>query len=317
MPALWCIEVSSSLKELEEDLVSQNRSLSGSLRLLDTSIHQSAGTTDNKVALKLATQKMKDILNQYPWLEAAAFYSVDQQNQLHPHSLGSIGEVPAGTYKDPLLIEAVRLEKAISIKHDRLIQSRQLNTRLKAAIPMLDSNGVLWGVLAVAEMDSKALTQQNLNLLALLCNYAANLLDNSRRPKTSAKHLMQEMHSALNLVLNTVKSATLITMEVQSSADSNEYKNYFITKVRGANRIWRLKRKDRTTLIILLPMFNDQSFKEFQGKQEASFATRYGKSFAQAGITIKYSHIRNQVQRPELQKYLVSLGKFDHASLIR
>lgn len=313
--ALQLLHISYS--QLEEDLVSQNRSLAGSLRLLDTSIHQTAETTDSTIALKLAIQKMKDILNQYPWLESAAFYRIDAQQQLHPQSLGSIGEVPAGTHKDPLLLEAVRLEKSISIKHGRLIQSRQLNTQLKAAIPMIDSNGVLWGVMAVTEMSNKALTQQNLNLLALLCNYVANLLDNSKRPKTSAKRLMQEMHSALKVVLNTVTSATLITMEVENGPDSNDFKNYFITKVRGANRIWRLKKQNSTTLVILLPLFNEQNFKEFQNTQAANFYKRFGKNFADVGIKMKYSHIRNEVKREDLQKYLVNLGKFEHASLIR
>ena len=313
--ALQLLHISYS--QLEEDMVTQNQTLSGSLRLLDTSIHQSAERTDSNVALKLAIKKMKDILNQYPWLESAAFYQIDQQGQLHPNSLGSIGKIPLGTYKDPLLLEAVRLKKAVSIKHDRLIQSRKLNTGLKAGIPMLDSNGMLWGLMAVVDIDSKALTQQNLNLLALLCNYVANLLDNSKHPKTSAKRLMQEMHSALNLVLNTVKTATLITMEVKSSPNSNKYKNHFISKVRGANRIWRLEHNDSTTLIILLPLLNEQSFKEFQNAQAVNFSKRYGKGLSDAGITIKYSPIRHRIQRAELQKYLVSLGTFEHASLIR
>ena len=313
--ALQLLHISYS--QLEEDLVVKNRSLAGSLRLLDISIHQTSGTTDSKVMLKLAIQKMKDILAQYPWLESAAFYRIDQQNQLHPQSLGSIGEVPTGTYNDPLLLEAVRSGKAISIKHNQLIQKRQLNTRLKAAIPMVDSNGTLWGVLAVSGIDNQDLTQQNLNLLALLCNYVANLLDNSKNPKSSAKRLMQEMHSALNVVLNTVKTATLMTMEIQEGQDSSEYKDYFIAKVRGANRIWRLKRKHSTTLIILLPLFNEQSFKEFQQSQSRNFTKRFGMDLPEAGITLKYSHIRNQIKRTDLQNYLVSLGKFEHANLIR
>lgn len=313
--ALQLLHISYS--QLEEDLVVNNRSLAGSLRLLDSSIHQTSETTDSKVALKLAIQKMKEILNQYEWLETAAFYRIDQQKQIHPQSLGSIGSLPANTYNDPLLLEAVRSGKAVSIKHDQLMQTRQLNTRLKAAIPMLDSNGVLWGVMAVAEIESKNLTQQNLNLLALLCNYVANLLDNSKRPKTSAKRLIQEIHSALKVVLNTVRTATLIAIKVSNDENSTEYKDYFIAKVRGANRIWRLKGEHSTTLIILLPLFNTQNFKEFQNTLTTNFVKRFGKDLPQAGITLKYSHIRQQIKRTELQKYLASLGKFEHASLIR
>ena len=313
--ALQLLHISYS--QLEEDLVAQNRSLAGSLRLLDTSVHQTEDIVDNKVALKLAIHKMKDILAQYPWLKAATFYRVDQQKQLHPQSLGSIGEIPTATHKDPLLLEAVRSGKAVSIKHSQLIQKRQLNTGLKAAIPMLDSSGTLWGVMAVVTIDSNALTQQNLNLLALLCNYVANLLDNRKRPKSSAKRLMQEMHIAVNVVLNSVRTATLITVEVQNGSDSTEYKEYFIAKVRSANRVWRLKRQNSTVLIILLPLFNEQSFVEFQSTLATAFIKRFGKDLPQSGITLKYSIIRNQIKGTELQKYLISLGKFDHANLIR
>lgn len=313
--ALQLLHISYS--QLEEDLVVSNRSLAGSLRLLDSSIHQTTEMSDRKIALKLAIHKMKEILDQYAWLESAAFYRVDQQQHIHPQSLGSIGNIPNTTYNDPLLLEAVRSGKAISIKHDESMQMRQLNTQLKAAIPMVDSSGTLWGVLAVADIDNKALTQQNLNLLALLCNYIANLLDNTKHPKSCAKRLMQEMHSALNVVLNTVKTATLITLEIRHDADSAEYKDYFIAKVRGANRVWRLKHKHSTTLIVLLPLFNEQNFKEFQDLLASNFVKRFGKDLSQAGITLKYSHIRHQIKREQLQKYLISLGKFEHASLIR
>ena len=312
--ALQLLHISYS--QLEEDLVAENQSLANSLRLLDTSITRA--NENNKVeALNVAIKKMQEILAHYPWLEAAAFYRMDKQGQLHQNSLGSIGLMSMDAYKDPLVREAVHCKQAVSIKNSQLIQQQQLNTKLQAAIPLLDSNGKLWGVMAVARMSSSAMTQQNLNLLALLCNYVSNLLDNTKHPIGNAKRLLQEMYTALNVVLNSVRTATLITMTIRTTDDSAEYKDYFIAKVRGANRIWRLQRQESTTLVILLPLFNTQDSKQFQENLASSFTKRFGKDFSNAGISLKFNPIRNQIQRTELHKYLVSLGKFDDARLIR
>ncbi|RVU84213.1 hypothetical protein EOL70_12055 [Leucothrix sargassi] len=311
--ALQLLHISYS--QLEEDLVAVNQSLAGSLRLLDTSIRQH-GSTDRSQVLKHAIDKMQDILKQYPWLEAAAFYRISD-GQIHQNRLGSIGNVPANTHMDPLLLEAVRCKQAVSIKHDQLIQKRRVNTNLHAAIPLIDSNGKLWGVMAVSRMANAAMTQQNLNLLALLCNYVSNLLDNSKRPVTNAKQLFQEMFTALNVVLNTVKTATLITLNVPNTDDSSDYNDYFVAKVRSANRIWRLERKTTTTFVILLPLFNTESFKEFHTGLSTNFKKRFGKDLSQVGITLKYNNVRKPVKPQELQRYLANLGKFEDARLIR
>ena len=312
--ALQLLHISYS--QLEEDLVAENQSLANSLRLLNTSITR-ANEDSKSDALNIAVTKMREILSHYPWLEAAAFYRIDKQGQLHPNSLGSIGLVSMDSYKDPLVREAIHCKQAVSIKSSQLIQQQQLNTKLQAAIPLLDSNGRLWGVMAVCRMSSSAMTQQNLNLLALLCNYVSNLLDNTRRPVSNAKKLLQEMYTALNIVLNSVRTATLITMTIRTTDDSDAYKDYFIAKVRGANRIWRLQRQESTILIILLPLFNVKDFKKFQENLANSFIKRFGKDFPNAGISLTFNPIRNQMQRTELQNYLVSLGKFDDARLIR
>ena len=312
--ALQLLHISYS--QLEEDLVAESQSLANSLRLLDSSV--SSVSTNNKAeALTMAINKMQEILTHYPWLEAAAFYRISKEEQLYPKALGSIGMVHVSAYQDPLVREAIHCKQAVSVKNSQLTQKHQLNTNLQAAIPLIDCNGKLWGVMAVARMANSAMTQQNLNLLALLCNYVSNLLDNTQRPTSNAKNLLQEMYTALNIVLNKVRTATLITLTIRNTDDSAEYNDYFVSKVRGANRIWRLQRAESTTLIILLPLFNVQDFKQFQDNLASRFSKRFGKDFSNAGISLKFNPIRHQMKRTELQKYLVSLGKFDDARLIR
>ncbi len=312
--ALQLLHISYS--QLEEDLVAESQSLANSLRLMDTAInHVHAG---NKAqALSVAVKKMQEILTQYPWLEAAAFYRMANNNELHPDSLGAIGLIALDTYQDPLVKEAIRCKQGVSVRHTQLTDNIQLNTKLQAAIPMIDGNGKLWGVMAIARMANSAITQQNLNLLALLCGYVGNLLSNATQPSSNAKVLMQDMHTAISVVLNRVKTATLITLSIRNTEHSSEYDDYFIAKVRGANRIWCLQRQESTTLVILLPLLNAQNIEQFQSNLASGFIRRFGKEFATAGISLKFNPIHHQIQRTALQKYLVSLGKFSDARLIR
>jgi hypothetical protein len=91
-------------------------------------------------------------------------------------------------------------------------------------------------------MTSSAFIQQNLNLLALLCSYIANLLSNAQHSIPDSKRLVTEISTALDVVLNAVKSVTLMTVEIPPSDNQQEYQNFFASKVRGANRIWRLQK---------------------------------------------------------------------------
>ncbi|MCK5897120.1 MAG: hypothetical protein KAG20_09955, partial [Cocleimonas sp.] len=249
--ALQLLHISYS--QLEEEMMTTTQSLTGSLRSLEIALEQPIGRKDR---LLLAISKMRDILKQYEWLESAAFYHINKKGEIKSAPLGLVGILPDSLHKDPLLAEVIRSKKSIKLNQKSIVSTGFADSQLQAAIPLIDNNNHLWGVLAVNRITPSAFIQQNLNLLALLSSYVANLLSNAHHPFSGPRLLFTEISTALNVVLNTVKSVTLMTVNIPLSDDYQEYQGFFASKVRGVNRIWQLQQQQSLTLIILLPLFD-------------------------------------------------------------
>ena len=309
--ALQLLHISYS--QLEEEMVTTTQSLSGSLRLLEISLEQPRG---RKERLILAIRKMRSILQQYDWLEAAAFYHINKEGIIRATPIGGIGVIPDNLHQDPLLIEAVKSKKSIRL-NQKSLSGDFADSQLQAAIPLIDNNQHLWGVLAVNRMTSSAFTQQNLNLLALLSSYVANLLSNAQHPISETKLLLSEVSTAVDIVLNTVRSVTLMTVEIPPSDDEQEYQAFFASKVRGANRIWRLQKKRGITVIILLPLFNADNSMQWQQNLESTFIKQFGADFSEEKIQFNPLHFRKKADQYALKSYLNHISEFSYAHLIR
>ncbi|MCK5919106.1 MAG: hypothetical protein KAG34_11800 [Cocleimonas sp.] len=310
--ALQLLHISYS--QLEEEMVTTTQSLAGSLRLLEASLEQPRSKKDR---LALAIEKMNSILRQYEWLETAAFYHVNTRGELRPTPLGRIGIIPYNLHQDSLIAEVIKSKRSIRLSRKLASSSDFANSQLQAAIPMIDNNGHLWGVLAVQRMTSSAFIQQNLNLLALLCGYVANLLSSAQHPVSDPKILFTEVSTALNIVLNTVKSVTVMTVEIPESSYQQDYQTFFASKIRGANRIWRLQKSKGVTLIILLPLFNADNTKQWQQDIENVFEKQFDANFDELTIKLSPIHFRQKVNKSSLKNYFNNIKGFSHAHLIR
>ena len=310
--ALQLLHISYS--QLEEEMVTTTQSLTGSLRLLEASLEQ---PRSKKERLLLVVEKMRNILQQYDWLETAAFYHVNTKGKLNPTAIGRIGIILNNLHEDPLIAKVIKSKQSIRLNRKSATSPEFANSQLQAAIPMIDHNGHLWGVLAVQRMTSSTFIQQNLNLLALLCGYVANLLSSAQQPTPDSNLLFTEISTALNVVLNTVKSVTLMSVEIPASSQQNDYQTFFASKVHGANRIWRLQKNKKVILIILLPLFNANNTKQWQQNIENTFSKQFDNSFSD--LTIKFSplHFHKKVNESSLKDYFNSINEFSHAHLIR
>ena len=310
--ALQILHISYS--QLEEELVTTTQSLTGSLRLLEIKLEH---LSDKKERLQLAIRKLREILQDCAWIEAAAFYHVNSEGNVTQKPLKSIGVIDPTLHKDPLITEVIKSRQAVRLNKEPSENSKIKHSNLQACIPLIDNNDHLWGVMAVSRITPSSFIQQNLNLLSLLCSYVANLLSNAQQPIPNAKLLFEEVHTSLNVVLNTVKSLTLITVDIKDSAQEQDYQQFFTSKVRGANRIWSIQRNKGATLIVLLPLFNADNAAQWQHNLENNFAKQFGSNFSEAEIRLTPRHFRKEGLHHSLENYLKGINDFDYAHLIR
>ncbi len=280
--------------QLEENLVTTTQSVTRSLRLLEVSLQP---PLDSKQQVKVAIRKLREILDQYEWLEESVFYYINEKGMINPVPLANKAVLSKDLHKDILISKVIETKRAVVAKKigNKSLKA-QKSSRLQAAIPLIDSHQRLWGVMAVVRITPSVFIQQNLNLLSLLCAYVANLLRASEHPLTSAEALRLETSTAIDIALNSVNSVFLIKILIPFSANHNRYKAFFIRKIKGVSRIWQLQKKHEMVLVVLVPLFNSSNAAAWQKQLEQSFVKDFAILPGKASIKITLQKIKKSVQ---------------------
>ncbi len=279
--------------QLEERFVTTTQSLSKSLRLIELSL---LPPLDSKQQFKQAIDKLNDILNEYTWLEESVFYYVDKNNKINSKPLASKNNFMKDLHNDILIQQAIKTKRTVRIKDCHSLENRAI-TQLKVAIPLVDSRKRLWGVMAVVRITPSVFQYQHLNLLNLLCAYIANLLSASLHPITSAERLFLETSTAINIVLNSVKSVSLIRITIPLSAEHSKYKEFFNNKINGISRIWQLQKKDGVVLVMLVPLFKESNAAAWQKKLENSFYKQFSVHIKEVNIELTIQNFQRKKSR--------------------
>lgn len=280
--------------QLEENLVTTTRSVSNSLRLLEVSLQP---PLDKKLQVKQAINKLHEILKQYQWLEESVFFYINDKGVINPVPLASKAQFLKGLHNDILVSKAIESKRAVISKENSNFLESQGYSQLQAVIPLVDSRQHLWGVMAVVRMTPSIFKQQNLNMLSLLCSYVANLLSASERSITSAESLYNETSTAINLVLNAVKSVFFIKIHIPFNTDHDRYKAFFVNKIKGISRIWQLQKDEEMVLVVLVPLFKRSNASIWQNQLEKSFVKQFSKYPSKANIKISIKQLQKNISR--------------------
>lgn len=114
------------------------------------------------------------LFSHYGYVQAAALFASDEESKLAPEPVASLGNTSAIKSTDPLIIHAVTRGALVSVRPD--MSPAERGTELLAAIPLEDTRGRLWGILAVRDMLFIAFQNDNLKLLAVLGGHVADIL---------------------------------------------------------------------------------------------------------------------------------------------
>jgi len=283
--------------QLEESFVTTTQSLSKSLRLIELSLQPSL---DNNQQFKQAIENLNDTLKEYTWLEESVFYSVDKNNKINPKPVASKNNYIKDLHNDILIHQAIKTKRTVKVKDSYSLNNHAM-TQLKVVIPLVDSHKHLWGVMAVVRLTPSIFQSQHLNLLNLLCGYIANLLSIAEYPITSAERLFLETSTAINIVLNSVRSVSLIRITIPFSSDlsseHNKYKEFFNSKINGISRIWQLQKKDGVVLVMLVPLFKKNNASVWQKKLENSFYKQFSVKINEVDIELFIQHFQRKINQ--------------------
>lgn len=235
------------------------------------------------------------ILSDYGAIQSAVLYKVVSNQKIIPEAISSIGEPPDTTQvdlKDPLLLEAIKMKKTISLKNNHNEQQHYIG-HLLLAVPLMDALGNLLGVISVHKMPFRSYTPDNIKLISVLSVYIGDFLVKIASPafldirnEEFRRFLMQIQRCIQNVATYNIPSS-IVCFEFKDQSNFEMTKEQFLEKKRCLDQAWVEPNKYRNQVIfLLLPFTTSLAVNSLKLRLEGLLNENYSfQNFQAANIT--------------------------------
>jgi polysaccharide biosynthesis protein PelD len=258
----------------------------GSLRDALLQLRRSREMTENQTILPGANELLQ-LMSQYCQLEAAAIYlPPEEDDEELGEAIAILGHPPSLRIDDPMLLEVLEQH---TLTH--VVEHMERSNHLAIA-PILTANDTLLGLLVISHMPFFAVNQENMQFIALLLGYYADVIHGNK----AVQHLQQQLpdcpHQFVEEVLRVqrVHERVGITSHVVTFRLKGEEGEHLVTEIsrmrRGLDVLFPLKRNDDILLVTLLPLATTAASEGYIMRIQQWLSERHGKEFAELGIDI-------------------------------
>lgn len=290
--------------QLEEEMLGATQSLKSSLDIVERTIPSNLSAQERKQWL---VGQMMVVLSTYDWLETASFLQVDTHGKVSFKPLAKIGTPSQLSKHDFLIQDALYKGKPVHVKRDLYMSDhyKRLGTPLIAAIPVIDNKHQIQAILTIEHLNFVAFNSKNLNLLAALCAWLGGLLsaDVTAEPvqtRLSSKAAIDEMHSALLVIMSHKRSVALSHIWLPKTAKGEAYLGFFQSVLQDKNRMWVADWDDQLCLHLLLPWLKAEQITGYESHVEQMFLRHFGHNLRYADVAIETQHMEDYENKYQL-----------------
>lgn len=215
-------------------------------------------------------------------VQVAGLYVMKSDTLIDPVPValhGGMGELPMF---DPLLRLALAERRLVSVRHESAA-SNQHAAGLLAVVPIVDSRDRLHGLLAVRDMHFMAFQQRNLDTLALLAGYVADLIARSGGlGDAPAERFVAELDTALRFVRTHAVDSSLVRLRIAPHTQRDEIVAFLAEGIRSLDCAWvpTARVRDSVTLAVLLPLVGEPGAGAWLARASAAVERRFGVALA-------------------------------------
>ena len=244
--------------QLEEFMAGHRLSVRQALQQLKPML-----TTNKQEELKAGPELMA-VFAQYGAVQIAGLYGIKSRDRIDPQPIASHGDMPELNLFDPLVKLAIENKQLVSVKLEA--QANDIaESDLLAVVPIVDSHNHLHGILAIKDMHFMAFQQENLNVLALLGSYVADMLTRSKSSgESQSGWFMAELSNAVRFARANNVQSSLLAIKLKSNDQTQAVIDFLIANTRSLDSVWQPNAvKDGTGIAILLPLMNESQGKAY------------------------------------------------------
>lgn len=283
---------------LEQRLAAGTHSLRGALLDLRRRL---TGLETSANPLETASQRIIGIFASFGWIQVAGLYEVHRMH-IGARPLATLGELHAVDPFDPLIRHALTKGELASIREELLAGNEDQGKNLLAAVPLVDVNEHVWGLLVVQEMPFIALHEENLRLLAVMGGHIGDILAASRglgeETSLEAGAFLHHLARALRDHRKYGIPALVLVIEFpQEHPELDTMIELFLSQVRGLDHPWRLREPGHEhVLFLLMPLTAEHELEPYRQRMERQLKEALGGGFETLGIQL-HVHPLNRKER--------------------
>lgn len=233
--------------------------------------------------LRGASDTILHLFADFGHVQVAEVFPVDVRGVLGP-SAGRLGEAPPTPVDDPLLRRALLAGKLATVAVE--LRGREATTTLLAAVPLIDVNERIWGVVAIREMPFVSFASHSLKLLAVLGGHIGDMLAFGREQPPAA-----DFSREVRRCLTDAKRYRVPSSILRIGGRKEERVRVLFDKIssqrRGLDRALVVENggPDRW-LFLLLPLTDEAGFEGFKERIEGLARAQFGSSLRDAGFSV-------------------------------
>ncbi|AYZ85873.1 TPA: sugar transporter [Pseudomonas aeruginosa] len=266
---------------LEQRVAGNDQSLRSSLLGLRQSLRE---LPDDEEPLAALAETVLALLAQYGSLRIAGLYRVRQDRAADPRPLATLGEMPALDGDDLLVRTCLERGELVSVRQDLLERGEQrAHSALQACVPLIDTEGRVLALLAVAQMPFFVFNDRTFSLLAILAGHVADLLQSDPRAlrlaDVDAQRFSQYLKRSLLDARDHSLPACLYAFELTDERCGEEVQRLLESSQRGLDVQLRLRNAEgRRVLLVLLPLTSTEGSQGYLQRLRILFAERFGQA---------------------------------------
>lgn len=276
--------IKHSHDSLEQLVVSQeslrNSILSVRKQIMMSNLHEGTLAEVSAVILRQ--------LSDYGNIQEASLFEISGNTEYNPEPVAFIGNRVAIDMSDPLLSEAIKTAKTVSLKQEFITSSTH---SLLLAIPIVDAFGKIWGVVAVNKMPFRDFRTDNIKLISIISGYIGDFLGKRAHSTIDGDKdvqiFMLQVDRCLKDIANYKLPSAIIILEFKHDQYYSAMSSYILERKRGLDQSLAITYKNGNKLLFLLmPLTSAKDSEERTLQMEQYFRETFAiNNFSESGIS--------------------------------
>lgn len=232
-------------------------------------------------------------LSDYGDIQLASLHHVKQNKVIDPTVVGSVGKHKTSINADDVLLQkAIETKKTVSLK-GQLGEDTPYQGGLVLAVPLTDSTGIIWGIIAVHQMPFRSYRPENLKLISTLAGYVGDLIGRKNYAlggtvdDTELHLFLLQVQRCIQDISSHDISSAVIGFEFTNKKHYKTVSSLLLYRKRGLDQSWMtVNQRNNKVLWLLLPLTSESELEAYKAHILKLLKDRLAfKNFQDAGIS--------------------------------